>query len=104
VLLRPALQIGHRPDDRLCTTLMRVCAQHGQASAALSLYDWMRTPRDQGGGGLTPTVFTYTAAMRAALTGSLMDRALQVGGDGWLLGPQLALSCCFVQCMLHWDA
>jgi pentatricopeptide repeat protein len=71
-------QIDHRPDDRLCTTLMRVCAQHGQAAAALSLYDWMRSPLEDGGGGLTPTVFTYTAAMRAALTGSMTDRALQV--------------------------
>lgn len=34
----------------------------------------------EGGAGLTPTVFTYTAAMRAALTGSLMERALQVRG------------------------
>ncbi len=73
------LQSGHRPDDRLCTTLIRVCAQHGQASTALSLYDWMRAPAAEGGAGLTPTVFTYTAAMRAALTGSMMDRALQVG-------------------------
>ena len=24
------LGMGHTPDDRLCTTLMRVCAQHGQ--------------------------------------------------------------------------
>ncbi|KAL4443011.1 hypothetical protein ABPG77_008502 [Micractinium sp. CCAP 211/92] len=75
------LQSGHRPDDRLCTTLIRVCAQHGQASTALSLYDWMRAPAAEGGAGLTPTVFTYTAAMRAALTGSMMDRALQVWDD-----------------------
>jgi pentatricopeptide repeat protein len=60
---------------------MRVCAQHGQAATALSLYDWMRTPREEGGAGLTPTVFTYTAAMRAALTGSLMERALAVWED-----------------------
>lgn len=24
------LGLGHAPDDRLCTTLIRVCAQHGQ--------------------------------------------------------------------------
>lgn len=81
------LQIGYRPDDRLCTTLIRVCAQHGQAATALSLYDWMRGAREEGGGGLTPTVFTYTAAMRAALTGSMMDRALQVGHPLFLLLP-----------------
>lgn len=76
------MQAGHQPDDRLCTTLIRVCAQHGQAGTALSLYDWMRAPASEGGAGLTPTVFTYTAAMRAALTGSMMERALQVGGRG----------------------
>ena len=75
---------------------MRVCAQHGQAATALSLYDWMRTPGEEGGGGLTPSVFTYTAAMRAALTGSMMDRALQVGaapGSAGLL-PPAAPGCC----------
>ena len=39
----------------------------------------------QGGAGLRPTVYTYTAAMRAALTGNLMDRALQVGRRAGLL-------------------
>ena len=73
------LQQGHRPDDRLCTTLIRVCAQHGQAAAALALYDWMRRPVAEGGAGLGCTVFTYTAAMRAALTGNMPDRAMQVG-------------------------
>ena len=38
----------------------------------------MRTPAAQGGAGLRPTVFTYTAAMRAALAGNLIDRALKV--------------------------
>ena len=28
------LGMGHTPDDRLCTTLMRVCAQHGQVPYA----------------------------------------------------------------------
>lgn len=83
----PGLQIGHRLDDRLCTTLIRVCSQHGQAGTALSLYDWMRSPTAEGGAGLTPTVFTYTAAMRAALSGSLMERALQVGVRLWPPAP-----------------
>jgi hypothetical protein len=69
---------GHAPDARLATTLIRVCSQHGQALAALGLYDWMRAGRAAGGGALTPTVFTYTAAMRAALAGGLLPRALQV--------------------------
>lgn len=74
------LSMGHAPDDRLCTTLIRVCAQHGQALHALSIYDWMRSRVAEGGAGLRPTVFTYTAAMRAALAGNLIDRALQVRG------------------------
>ncbi len=72
------LTIGHKADDRLCTTLIRVCAQHGQAATALSLYDWMRTPVAAGGAGLECTVYTYTAAMRAALMGNMLDRALEV--------------------------
>lgn len=39
----------------------------------------MRAGRAAGGGALMPTVFTYTAAMRAALAGGLLPRALQVG-------------------------
>lgn len=69
---------GHAPDARLATTLIRVCSQHGQALTALGLYDWMRAGRAAGGGSLTCTVFTYTAAMRAALAGGLLPRAFQV--------------------------
>lgn len=72
------LSMGHTPDDRLCTTLIRVCSQHGQTMTALSLYDWMRSSQRTGGAGLVPTVYTYTAAMRAALTGNMIDRAVKV--------------------------
>jgi hypothetical protein len=72
------LSMGHMPDDRLCTTLIRVCSQHGQALHALNIYDWMRARVAEGGAGLRPTVFTYTAAMRAALAGNLIDRAIKV--------------------------
>ncbi|PSC71557.1 nadh:ubiquinone oxidoreductase complex i intermediate-associated 30 [Micractinium conductrix] len=85
------LQSGHRPDDRLTTTLIRVCSQHGQASTALSLYDWMRSQPGAGGAGLTPSVFTYTAAMRAALTGSMLDRAMQVWDDA--VGAKCEIDC-----------
>lgn len=71
-------EIGHRPDDRLCTTLIRLCSSHGAAAQALGLYDWMRSSSTAGGAGLKPTVFTYTAAMRAALNGNLPERAMQV--------------------------
>ena len=62
----------------MCLLWRRVCSQHGQALLAFNIYDWMRTPAAQGGAGLRPTVFTYTAAMRAALAGNLIDRALKV--------------------------
>ena len=60
--------------------MCRVCSQHGQALLALNIYEWMRTKVAEGGGGLRPTVYTYTAAMRAALAGNLIDRALKVCG------------------------
>ena len=49
-----------------------------QALSALNIYDWMRARVKEGGAGLCPTVFTYTAAMRAALSAGLVDRALKV--------------------------
>ena len=70
--------IGHRHDDRLCTTLIRLCSTHGEVGQALALYEWMRDPPQLGGQGLTPTVFTFTAAMRAALTGGLCGVAFKV--------------------------
>ena len=69
--------IGHRHDDRLCTTLIRLCSTHGETGQALALYDWMREPLHLGGLQLQPTVFTYTAAMRAALTGGLCGVAFK---------------------------
>ena len=71
-------EIGHRPDDRLCTTLIRLCSAHGAAAQALGLYEWMKSPASAGGAGLKPTVFTYTAAMRAAMNGNLPERAMKV--------------------------
>ncbi|DBA66999.1 TPA: hypothetical protein ACH3X2_002107 [Trebouxia sp. C0005] len=82
------LSMGHTPDDRLCTTLIRVCSQHGQAMTALSLYDWMRSSQREGGAGLVCTVYTYTAAMRAALTGNMIDRAIKVWDDALVDGCQ----------------
>lgn len=71
----------HTLDDRLCTTLIRVCADHGQAVSALSVYEWMRAPVQAGGGSLRPTVYTYTAAMRAALAAGMLDKALRIWDD-----------------------
>lgn len=80
------LAAGHSMDGRLATTLLRAASQHGAAVTALGLYDWMRAPVEEGGAALQPTVFTYTAAMRAALAGGLLDRALQVWDDAAAAG------------------
>jgi len=72
---------NHALDDRLCTTLIRVCADHGDAVSALGVYEWMRAPKEAGGAALRPTAYTYTAAMRAALAGGMLERAMQVWGD-----------------------
>lgn len=72
---------GHVPDDRLCTTLIRVCGQHGQTFSALRVYEWMKALPQFGGAGLSPSVYTYTAAMRAALAGNALDHALQIWAD-----------------------
>ena len=80
------LAAGHALDGRLATTLLRAASQHGAAVTALGLYDWMRAPLAEGGAALQPTVFTYTAAMRAALAGGLLDRALRVWDDAAAAG------------------
>eukprot|EP00879_Flechtneria_rotunda_P000900 GHRR01001027.1.p1 GENE.GHRR01001027.1~~GHRR01001027.1.p1 ORF type:complete len:1006 (+),score=494.19 GHRR01001027.1:90-3107(+) len=85
---------GHILDDRLCTTLIRVCSEHGQAMTALSVYEWMKAPVDIGGAGLAPTVYTYTAAMRAALSAGLLDRALAVWEDAQAAKCQLDCRLC----------
>ncbi|PNH05481.1 hypothetical protein TSOC_008251 [Tetrabaena socialis] len=74
---------GHRMDDRLCTTLIRVCSDHGDAVSALAVYDWMTGSAAAGGAALEATAYTYTAAMRAALAGGLTDRALSVWNEAW---------------------
>lgn len=58
--------------------LIRVCAQQRDATSALAIYDWMRAPKATGGGGLQPTVFTYSEMLRATLAARLLDRGMQV--------------------------
>ena len=65
----------------LCLQLIRVCADHGQVVSALNVYEWMKAPRSAGGAALTPTVYTYTAAMRAALSANMLDKAMQIWSD-----------------------
>ncbi|KAG2430965.1 hypothetical protein HYH02_013498 [Chlamydomonas schloesseri] len=74
---------GHQLDDRLCTTLIRVCSDHGDAVSALAVYDWMTGSSASGGAALEATAYTYTAAMRAALAGGLTDRALSIWNEAW---------------------
>lgn len=74
--------------------LIRVCSEHGQAVTALSVYEWMKAPAAVGGAGLGPTVYTYTAAMRAALAAGLLDRALQVWEDSQAAHCQLDCRLC----------
>lgn len=64
-----------------CMQLIRVCGQHGQTFNALGVYEWMKAPRGTGGAGLCPSVYTYTAAMRAALAGNVLEKALQIWTD-----------------------
>lgn len=61
--------------------LIRVCGQHGQTFNALGVYEWMKAPHTARGAGLQPSVYTYTAAMRAALAGNVLEKALQIWTD-----------------------
>lgn len=82
------------PTPLPCWQLIRVCSEHGQAVTALSVYEWMKAPAVVGGAGLGPTVYTYTAAMRAALAAGLLDRALQVWEDAQAAQCQLDCRLC----------
>lgn len=97
------MEIGHVPDDRLCTTLIRVCGQHGQALSALEVYEWMKALPEFGGAGLRPSVYTYTAAMRAALAGNVLDKALHIWEDVQHSGciPDSRLCTAYIEVMTH---
>ena len=55
-----------------------MASSHGQGSTALSIYEWMRAKREEGGAALQGTVHTYTVAMRAALAANMLTQALKV--------------------------
>ncbi|KAK9833369.1 hypothetical protein WJX84_000847, partial [Apatococcus fuscideae] len=89
LLLHTWLQdLGHRPDARLCTSLIKVASSHGQGSTALSIYEWMRAKREEGGAALQGTVHTYTVAMRAGLAANMLPQALKVWDDAIATGCQ----------------
>ena len=69
---------GHPMDNRLCTTIIRLSADNGDAVGAMAVYEWLRAPRSLGGAGLKPSPFTYTTVMRAATGAKLPEKALQV--------------------------
>jgi pentatricopeptide repeat protein len=79
--------------------LIRVCADHGQVVSALNVYEWMKAPRSAGGAALTPTVYTYTAAMRAALSANMLDKAMQIWSDceGARCRPDCRLSITYIE-------
>ncbi|GAX83171.1 hypothetical protein CEUSTIGMA_g10597.t1 [Chlamydomonas eustigma] len=80
--------IGHVMDDRLTTTVMRLCADNGDPSSALAIYNWMQAPAQVGGAGLSPSIFTYTAAMRASISARLPERAMQIWLDAEASGVE----------------
>jgi len=45
------------------------------------MYDWMTGQEGEGGAGMKATVFTYTAAMRAALVGNMADKAYTIWNE-----------------------
>jgi pentatricopeptide repeat protein len=45
------------------------------------MYDWMTGQEGEGGAGMRATVFTYTAAMRAALVGNMPDKAYTIWNE-----------------------
>jgi pentatricopeptide repeat protein len=67
---------GFRFDSRTCTTLIISLAQHSQFTRSLQIYNWMRADL-----GLQPTVYTYTAVMKAALAAGDIETALNVWRD-----------------------
>ncbi len=82
----------------------RVCSQHGQALTALNLYEWMRSSKQESGAALRPTVYTYTAAMRAALNGNMVDRALKVCHQQWMFHRPHAMRDASRCCMNYAEA
>jgi pentatricopeptide repeat protein len=67
--------------------------------SALNVYEWMKAPRSAGGAALTPTVYTYTAAMRAALSANMLDKAMQIWSDceGARCRPDCRLSITYIE-------
>eukprot|EP00191_Tetraselmis_sp_GSL018_P019157 CAMPEP_0177591312 /NCGR_PEP_ID=MMETSP0419_2-20121207/7925_1 /TAXON_ID=582737 /ORGANISM="Tetraselmis sp., Strain GSL018" /LENGTH=461 /DNA_ID=CAMNT_0019082035 /DNA_START=245 /DNA_END=1627 /DNA_ORIENTATION=+ len=72
------LLVGHTPDARLCTSVMRVCCANNEGIRSLTLFDWMQSPPVAGGPGLEPNVFTYTVAVKAAVQSGQPARAEQI--------------------------
>lgn len=93
------VRIQHQPDDRLCTTLIRACSQHGQHTMALDIFEWMRRPRSEGGAGVAPNNHTYTVAVRTALNAKQLHRAVSLWHDAHAQGivPDSYLCCVYME-------
>ena len=57
---------------------MQLCSRNGEALRALTLYEWMQGGKRAGGPALSPSIYTYTEALRAALKAGEPHRAIQV--------------------------
>jgi hypothetical protein len=64
-------------DNRLLTTFIRVLQKNKAHKESLDIYDYMKESSSSIP-GRTPTVFTYTAAMRSALDYGNVDKAYEV--------------------------
>ena len=73
-----AIKSGCKPDCRMCTALIEICTRRGDMERALAMYREMRGSR---AAALSPTVHTYTAAMRAAAEGGAWESALAIWQD-----------------------
>jgi pentatricopeptide repeat protein len=69
---------NHKIDERLCASVIRICSNKGRPRKAIDIYEWMRRRPEQGGAGLSCSVFTYTSVMKAALLDGDIDYALVV--------------------------
>lgn len=74
----PISQTDSPLDTRFCTTLIRICSDHKEPLTSLAIYEWMRAPINAGGAGLSLTLFTYEAVMRAALKANMLEKTMMV--------------------------
>ena len=95
--------VGFECDDRLCTTMIRALSRAGEHIRAVGIYNRMRLSESRGGLGLQPTVYAYTAAMKAALDGGLLAVALSVWSHAKVAGVRrdAKLTCTYMAVLVR---